>query len=107
MREREEKVNPPREIPPTGEDYLSPRGWLAFSSRCSLPLSISLNLLPAVFSTFEPATEVHVSLKILYFIVTVRSSGFRARYCRSIFASLSKDSSLCKPQSKEKERRVR
>lgn len=34
------KVNPPRKIPPTSKDYLSFRGWLAFSSHF-LSLNIS------------------------------------------------------------------
>jgi len=56
MREREEKVNPPREIPPTDKDYLSPRGGgsLSLLAVRFLPLSISHHRVssPAAFSMF-------------------------------------------------------
>lgn len=94
MRERKEKVNPPREIPSTSEDYLSPPGVARFlhsllvSSLLAFPTVESLS--PAAFSTFEPAVSerrAHGSLKILYFIVTARSSGSRSRYRRSVVSA--------------------
>lgn len=82
MRERKEKVNPPREIPSTSEDYLSPPGGGSLSPLAArfLPLSISHRLVSRQLHSRRsspPFTErrAHGSLKILYFIVTARSSG--------------------------------
>lgn len=97
MREREEKVNPPREILLTGEDYLPPReeGVACF---LFLLLASSLVAFPTVESfascileslSSPAASERHGFLKILYFIVTARFSGFQPRYCRSVSARLS------------------
>lgn len=60
MREREEKVNLPREIPPTGEDYLSPQGWLTLPSLATrfLPLGSHRRVSHQLqFSMFEPAAS--------------------------------------------------